>query len=594
MGKKSGMAVPLRWLVPPLLASAAILVASTGAQAGSIVDTVRAALETNPEIEQVRADRRAIDQELRQARARWLPSIDLRAAAGPERSHNTNTKDPGSGDDSELLFRSEAQLRLSQLLFDGFETQGEIERQRARVDSAARRVEEAAEFIALDAVEAHLEVLRRTRIVELNEENVAEHERILAKVRRLEREGRGDIADVRQTEARLAEAQANLATARGLLAEARATYEKVAGIKPENLIAGKPPTGDLPATADAAAELASVSNPTVLIAAVDVDVAAAELKKARAGYYPRLEAELRAGVADGADGVDMTTDQEAAMLVLRYNLFRGGADIAREREAFHRINEARAVLAKTRRKAEEEARISFSALETARARTVALRSKAEAQRRTRDAYASQFEIGQRSLLDLLDAENELFLARVALTTAEFTERFAVYRLLAVTGDLLDTLDVAPPREHIDIERRPGDEPTAEVIKEKTRPLVDPAMSPRPLVDPLEGAPPEEDPDVTPHVGRPPERPVEPGRANAAGDDAPAEYSSFAAFWKALSGGEPAPAAGPVAEETGEVVADAPSPTVAVEPAARPKPTGDAPARYESFDAFLRTLFGGRD
>ena len=605
MGKKSGLAAPLRWLIPPLLASAAIVATFAAAEAGSIVDTVRAALATNPEIEQVRADRRAVDQELRQARARWLPSIDVRAAAGPERSHNTNTKDRFSGNDSELLFRSEAELRLSQLLFDGFETQGEIERQRARVDSAARRVEEAAEFLALDAVEAHLEVLRRTRIVELNEDNVAEHQRILDKVRRLERQGGGDIADVRQAEARLADARATLATARGRLADARASYRNIVGTRAENLIAGQPPSAELPATADKAAEMASVANPSVLIAAVDVDVAAAELKKARAGYYPTINAELSAGITDHAAGVSMTTDRQSALLVLRYNLFRGGADIAREREAFHRVNEARATLAKARRRAEEDARVSFNALETARARTAALRAKAEAQRRTRDAYKAQFEVGQRSLLDLLDAENELFLARVALTTAEFTERFAVYRLLAVTGDLLTTLDVAPPREHLDIERRPQDEPTPERIREKTQPVVDPQMEPQPLRDAVEGAPPAEDADITPHVGRPPEKPIQPGRNSAAlGMPETPEYASFGAFWQSLTGAPAEPrtteGTGSAAVETRTVAVEPAagprdeSPAVAVEPAAGKATPADQPASYESFDAFLSSLFGSRD
>src|SRR5690349_4880279 len=103
---------------------------------------------------------------------------------------------------------------------------------------------------------------------------------------------------------------------------------------------------------------------------------------------------------------------------MRYNLFRGGADVAREREAFHRVNESRASLERARRKAEEDARVSYNALETARARTIALRARAEAQRRTRDAYAQQFEVGQRDLLDVLDAENELFLSRIALVTAQ--------------------------------------------------------------------------------------------------------------------------------------------------------------------------------
>ena len=87
---------------------------------------------------------------------------------------------------------------------------------------------------------------------------------------------------------------------------------------------------------------------------------------------------------------------------------------------------------------------------------MALRAEAEAQRRTRDAYAGQFELGLRDLLDVLDAENQLFIARVALTTAEYTERFAVYRGLAVVGTLLDTLEITRPREAISIYRTPAD------------------------------------------------------------------------------------------------------------------------------------------
>ena len=87
---------------------------------------------------------------------------------------------------------------------------------------------------------------------------------------------------------------------------------------------------------------------------------------------------------------------------------------------------------------------------------LALRAEAEAQRRTRDAYAGQFELGLRDLLDVLDAENQLFNARVALTTAEFTEQFAVYRSLAVVGALLDAVEVTRPRETGSRHRPPDD------------------------------------------------------------------------------------------------------------------------------------------
>ncbi len=578
-----------RWLLSSLLASAAWLGLADAAGAGGITDSVRAALETNPEIGVVKHDRRAVDQELRQARARLLPSIDVRAAVGPEISHNGNTRSVSDGDDSRTLLRSEAELSLSQLLFDGFETQGEIERQRARVDSAARRVAEAAEFVALDAIEAHLEVMRAQRIVELNEDNVRQHESILGKVGRLEREGRGDIADVRQTEARLAEARNSLAIARGRLADAIATYIRVVGERPSDLRAQGVAPADLPADAEQAARIASTRNPTVLIAAADVDVASAELTKARAGFYPRVDLELGATAGNNIDGSTGNTADASALVVLRYNLFRGGADIAREREAFHRINEARATLAKARRQAEEDARTSWNARETAIARVEALRAKAEAQRRTRDAYAAQFDIGQRSLLDLLDAENELFLARVALTTAEFTEMFAGYRLLASVGGLLERLDLAPPREHIDIWRTPADDATAERIEEKTQELVDPKMEPRPLRGQEAGEPPVEDYDAGPHVGAPPAEPV--GRIDLHAGETTASYANFAEFWNALTGGgrtvaEAAPAAG-----AQEVV---PAATEVAEAPAQPQASAasEGPARYEDFRSFWKAMFGG--
>jgi adhesin transport system outer membrane protein len=208
----------------------------------------------------------------------------------------------------------------------------------------------------------------------------------------------------------------------------------------------------LPESQEAAALRAADNRPTVLIANADIDAARAELEGSRAGYYPRFDIELGAAANRNLDGVKGGDVDAQAMFVVRYNLFRGGADVAREREAFARVGESREMLREARRAAEEEARISYNALETARARVEALRQGVEAQRATRDIYAQQFDLGQRSLLDLLDAENELFIDRSNLITALYTEKFAVYRVLTVTGDLLMTLDIDRPREEIDIYR----------------------------------------------------------------------------------------------------------------------------------------------
>jgi adhesin transport system outer membrane protein len=441
-----------------ILASVIVLsvVASSGALAETLEETIEAALRTNPDIGVVQADRKALDQELRQARALYFPSIDLRAAAGPEYSNSVTTRNrvtraPGS-DASTTLMRWESQLTLTQMLFDGFATQSEVDRQLGRVSSAAYRVAEAAEFIALDAVEVHLNVLRNQALVELARENLEQHRRLLGQVVELERQGGGSIADVHQAQARVAAAESALATAVGNLEDARALYLSVVGSPADMLTESVAPVYALPESPEAAANQAFAESPTVRIANADIEVAKADLEGSRSGYYPSLDLELGTSANDNIDGLKGSAIDAQALLVMRYNLFRGGGDIAREREAFQRINEAREALRQAQRTSEEQARVGYNALVTAQARLAALRDRVTAQRETRDTYAQQFDLGQRSLLDLLDAENELFGARSDLTTAEYTEMFAVYRVLAVTGDLLATLDIDAPKEAIDIYR----------------------------------------------------------------------------------------------------------------------------------------------
>ncbi len=629
------------WLIGSLLASTCLTAVGTPALAGSIEDSVRAALTANPDVGVVQDDRRAVDQELRQAEAGYLPSLDFRGAVGPEITNNANTRQRGPGStNTAQQTRFESELKLSQMIFDGYATQSEVERQKARQDSASYRVGEASEFVAVDAIRAHLDVLRTQEIVRLGEENLRTHQRILKQVGDLERNGRGSIADVRQTDARVAEAQASLALARGTYQDAMATYQRVVGAPPANLGSEPPPVGALPDGRESAAQTASVSNPTVLIAASDVDAAAAQLKGSRSGFYPKIDAELSAMGDRNIDGQDGSDSSASALLVLRYNLFRGGADIAREREAFHRLNESRASLMKARLKAEEDARTSWNSYETAKARTVALRARAEAQRRTRDAYASQFDIGQRSLLDLLDSENELFLARVDYVTAQYAERFAVYRILGVDGTLLSTLDIAAPRESIDVNRSPASVQTPARIDEKSKQIRAPLSEPQPLRGESAGAPPadqtsapaainattpapipkepavitsptvpsgneprtltpkqssevEKPSAVTARVAAPP-----PAATAAAPSGGVPSYDSFGSFWKAMTGGG-TPAATPAADTT----TVAPAASAAAPAAANPAPaakaatvpgtasSGGVPS-YSSFSSFWKSVTGG--
>lgn len=160
--------------------------ASSSARAEEPVMTLRDAVavgvNTNPETGIVQSNRRATDEELRQARALYLPSIDLRADTGAEHSDDPATRGGLDDNDTEELWRYEAGLTLTQLLFDGFETKYENVRQKNRVKSASSRVRETAELVGLSVVEAYLDVIRQRELLKIARENVAEHLAIMEQI----------------------------------------------------------------------------------------------------------------------------------------------------------------------------------------------------------------------------------------------------------------------------------------------------------------------------------------------------------------------------------------------------------------------------
>lgn len=419
-----------------------VLTSGGAADAMSLKDAVALAVSTNPEVGSIANNRRAVNQELRQGHALFYPQLDLQADAGPEYSDNSNVE--ATGRDDRTLFRKRASLTLSQLLFDGGFAANEVERQKARVRSAANRVEETAEFVALDAVEAYLEVLRQRERVRIAEDNVAAHRDILSLVGRRAKAGGGGIAEVRQTEARLAAAQSTLVQARGDLSDAEALFLRVVGQAPDTLTEPTPPVNRTPASIEDAVALAVENSPTIDFARADVAAAEAEADQARSSLYPDFRLELGGTAQDNIEGQTDTEYSASALVVMRWNLYRGGADEARIRELKYRLAEAADKLRTSEREISEDARNSWNALQESGENVDVLEDRVEASQRTRDVYRQQFDIGQRGLLDLLDSDNELFLARDSLVTARYAEIFALYRLLATAGMLLDTLEVPAP------------------------------------------------------------------------------------------------------------------------------------------------------
>ncbi len=426
-----------------VMAAVAYGLPGDGLGAMTLVEAVRYALTTNPEIGEAQANRIAIDHELAQARGLYLPQVDLEAAVGPEWTDNVTTAARGeSGGDWQP--RWELSLVLQQRIFDGYEARSEVERQAARVDAAAYRVLERSEFIGLDVVQAYLDVLRNAELTELARQNVLVHRQILGDVLRLVDAGEASIADAQQAEERLFNAERIVVDFERDFDESRITYLRVIGQPAGELLLPDPPTDAVPADLETAVVLAMESNPTIRIGLAELDVSYAEFRGSEAPFYPSVSLESTASINDNVDGLLEEERQFNVLLVARYRLFNGFIDRANRQEQVARIDEARHRLDRFRRDVEELVRQSWNTLHAAIRNIPVLERQVLASRQVVSSYREQYAIGARTLLDVLDAENDLFNARVALASTRFAAVFGQYRVLASTGTLLPTMGLEAP------------------------------------------------------------------------------------------------------------------------------------------------------
>jgi outer membrane protein, adhesin transport system len=446
--------IGLRLLLAASAAALAASVASAPALAQSLKEAVERAIATHPEVGQVRNSRRAIDQELRAARGAYLPSIDARGAVGHEFSNNPTTRTragrPPIGDNGWVdMNRYEAGVSLRQLVFDGFGTDREVERNIGRAESAQWRAYDVSQAIALRAIEAYLEVQRTQRILQIAEQNARVHQEIVNRVGARSRGGRGPESDVDQARARLANAQAQVAFARNRYNDAVALYIQAIGDRPGVLTdPALAPESEVPGDSESAAAAAGERAPAVMAALADMRAAEAAVGVADSRFYPRVDIEVGYNWLYNIDGVRGANQDFTAMLVGRWNLYRGGTDTALKRAAVARLYESRDTLERARREVSQQSRVSWNALAAARERRAALQAQLASNNRVRVAYSQQFDRGRRTLLDLLDIQNEIFNTESALVTEEFTIRFGVYRVLATMGRLLDALGVQPSPEAV--------------------------------------------------------------------------------------------------------------------------------------------------
>ena len=410
-------------------------------------DAVAVGVSTNPEYGVVASSRRATDEELEQGEALFLPSLDLNGEIGFEHTDDIGTRS-GSGPNEENLVRRDIGLTLTQMLFDGWESHYEVKRQEARVVSSAQRVRETAELVGLSIVESYLEVLRQRQLLLIARENVAEHMNILEQIQDGVTAGRSTRADGEQAKARLAAAKATESSTLEALRIAQAQYRREVGDAAGDLQLPVIPFETLEADVDQEVRSTLAHSPTLDIFTADIEVAYAEAQGTKSTQYPQLDLQLNARTGNDIGGVDDEDSSASALLVLNWNLYRGGADVARAREFVHRHQQSKESRAEAARAVENDVRQTWASMISSGERAAQFAAQAAANVEVVKAYKDQFNIDRRTLLDVLDAQNELFVSRSNTVNSEFLEMLAVYRLLALKGNLLPSLGVDYPRESV--------------------------------------------------------------------------------------------------------------------------------------------------
>jgi adhesin transport system outer membrane protein len=439
-------------LVGAAFAGAALLAIPTvQAQAMTLEESVRMAIESHPTVLAAEAGQRVREKQVDEARAPYFPDINGRAASGFERTNSPGTRGrasrgPASIDSSVEILHTDSNISLRQMVFDGFETSNRTAAARTRVEAAGFQIRDSEEDIALQATQAYLSVLEGRDIVELAEENVRAHVEVHHDVRLRAQQGGGSIADVRQAEARLALAQTRLTELRGDLRDAESDFIETVGTMPDDLELPEPPEDAMPAGVEEAVEKSIAGNPAIRAATTTVVARRTDVEASNGVFWPRLDIELLAARNHNIQGSRGLEQNYQALGVLRWNLFRGGADLARKRRLAELASQSIQLEAEQKRLTEEQMRVDHNALQVAQDRLPTLEDRVLAADQVVVAYRQQFQLGQRTLLDVLDVENELFQARVALVQGEFDLREANYRVLATMGSLGPTLGVVAAAE----------------------------------------------------------------------------------------------------------------------------------------------------
>jgi adhesin transport system outer membrane protein len=407
-------------------------------QAETLPEAIQQVLVTHPDIKAAAYGRQARDQEVVQARGGYYPTLDATMNWGFLQQDK-----PAIADNKAWPTQSAVSLR--QNLFRGGSTVAEVERQESRVKSQAYMVQGTSENIALQAARVYMNVLRSQELSEYAKENLTNHERIADQVKLRMESGVDRKADLDQVMGRLALAQSNIVVTQANFRDAKTDYQAVVGRLPGSLVA-PPPFTPIPASMEDAEQSALKNYPIVKSAQADLEARELQYAVAKRLLSPSLDIAADYNWQDEVAPYPSKRDYFSVSAVVSFNIFNGLRNQGRIRETQYLVSEAREILNNTQRQTVQSIRLSWEAYKAAKERVTYLEEYVKAAKATAAAFAAQWNIGRRTMFDLLDTQAEYINAKSDLARAKYDKMYAEYRILSGMGKLVHSLGLQWPAE----------------------------------------------------------------------------------------------------------------------------------------------------
>lgn len=403
----------------------------------NLQQAVQAAVSGNPDVLDRWHAFKAATEGIDVAKGGYKPKLDLTGDLARERQ-----KSPTTFDISESYTRHDASLVLDQLLYDGSFTANQVKKfdyaQRVRYDELL----DVSETSALDAMKAYTDVLRYRKLHDLAVENYIHHRGVFEQIQQRVKSGVGRKVDLEQASGRLALAESNLLTEASNLHDVSARYERIVGSLPPEQMADLPDlSAGIPAKANDALRMAYAGNPSLAAAQENIVSSQYDAKLRDARFLPRVDLRAQQEHGKNLSGLIGTTNLTNVGLVLNYNLYNGGADRAEQRQFAEQVNVAKDMRDKACRDVRQTLYIAYNDVKRLKEQLGYLEQHMLSEQKALTAYYAQFDIGQRTLLDLLDSENEVFESKRAYQNAYFDYYLALGRTHAAMGDLVKALNV---------------------------------------------------------------------------------------------------------------------------------------------------------